>query len=134
MKESNNTFPVTVHFDKNQVMKWRSLAHLYSAWYRQYLEADYPHLLIRFEDMLWQASHVLQKIAECMGTVVADPISYQTKASKSHGSGTDFVKAIFKSGNQTLRVKGMTPEDLKYAYNNFDAELLKLMHYTLPAP
>lgn len=131
MKESNNTFPVTVVFSKDQIMSWKSLAHLYSAWYRQYLDAGYPHIIVRFEDMLWQADFVLKQIAACLGSTLADPISYQTKSSKSHGSGTDFLKAIFKSGNRTLRERHMTAEDKKYASIHFDNELMQLMNYKI---
>ena len=132
IRESNNTFPVTVHFDKDQVISWPSLMHLYSDWYRQYLDADYPRLLVRFEDMLWQAPTVLDAIAKCVGAKRADPIAYQVKSSKGHGSGTGLVKAILKSGNSDLRHGQITNEDLEYARLHGDAKLLELFKYSIP--
>jgi hypothetical protein len=129
LQDSNQTFPVTVVFSKDQIMTWESLAHLYSAWYLQYVNADYPHLMVRFEDMLWQAEYVLQQIANCLGTVVQSPIHHQTKSAKQHGSGTDYLKAIFKSGNITIRERGLTDEDKKYAAVHFDPQLLALLNY-----
>jgi hypothetical protein len=129
LKESNNTFPVTVVFSKDQIMSWPSLAHLYSAWYQQYVNADYPHIIVRFEDMLWQAEYVLQQIATCLGTVVNTPLAYQTKSAKAHGSGTDYLKAIFKSGNRTLRERNLTDDDKEYAALHFDHDLLQLLNY-----
>lgn len=132
LRETNNTFPVTVHFDKAQVFTWASLIHLYSDWYRQYLDAPYPRLLVRFEDMLWQAPTILERIATCVGTQRANPVAYQVKASKGHGSGTGLVKAILKSGNATLRYGQLTNEDLQYANQHVDHELLERVQYSIP--
>jgi hypothetical protein len=131
MRESNNTFPVTVVFSKDQIMTWPSLAHLYSAWYNQYLTADYPHVIVRFEDMLWHAETVLAHIAACLGTKVADDIAHEIAPSKSHGSGTDFLKAILKSGNRTLRERALTDEDMAYAAIHLDHQLLDVMNYKI---
>lgn len=131
LKETNHTFPVTVVFSKDQIMSWPSLVHLYSAWYRQYLEADYPHVIVRFEDMLWHAETVLQHIADCLGTVVAEDIAHQTLSAKAHGSGTDFLKAIIKSGNRTLRERNLTDQDKAYAAIHLDHELMEIMNYKI---
>jgi hypothetical protein len=43
--ESN--VPVSIPYpDRHE--QWDSLAHLWSDWYRQYLQADYPRLIVRY--------------------------------------------------------------------------------------
>lgn len=39
------SFPVMVKFDEKDIVTFDSLVHLWSEWYRQYLEADYPLLI-----------------------------------------------------------------------------------------
>lgn len=125
--------PVHVIFDKNQVFYWRSLVHLWANWYHYYLRmATYPRLLVRFEDMLLHAPAILKKVAECAGTTVPEQFTFQTASSKSHGSGTTFLKAITKTGNEPIRVEGMTKEDLEYAKQQLDPELMRLFQYRHP--
>jgi hypothetical protein len=46
---------------------WASLAHVWSEWYREYYDAKFPRLIIRFEDMLFHTPKVLEAIRECAG-------------------------------------------------------------------
>jgi hypothetical protein len=38
--------PVTVPF-RDKPEKWESLVHLWTDWYKQYIVADYPRLIVR---------------------------------------------------------------------------------------
>ncbi len=105
---------------------------LYSDYYRQYLEADYPRLIVRFEDMLLQPRRVLAQVAECVGTTVAKQWKYQTESSKGHGSHTTFAAAITKTGDAQRRVAGMTEEDLAYATEHLDSEVMERFQYQIP--
>eukprot|EP00977_Amphora_coffeiformis_P010891 scaffold2574_cov168-Amphora_coffeaeformis.AAC.3 len=125
------TFRVKVIFGKDDVEFFDSLVDLWSEWYSYYLNATYPHLIIRFEDMLLQAPAVLSKIAECVGAGVRNPIQYQTGSAKAHGSHTDFLKAILKSADAEKRSKLLAPRDLAYAAKKLDRKLLDAFHYKL---
>ena len=57
--EDASSFRVKVIFDKDDIEYFDSLAHLWSEWYGYYLNATYPHLIVRFEDMLLQVSFSL---------------------------------------------------------------------------
>jgi hypothetical protein len=52
--------PVTVKYDTD-VYEHVSLAHFWSEWYRLYLEADFPRIMVRFEDMLFHAKEVIER-------------------------------------------------------------------------
>lgn len=46
---------------------WASLAHVWSEWYLEYYEAQFPRLIIRFEDLLFHTPKVLDEIRQCAG-------------------------------------------------------------------
>ena len=138
IRTTSDTFNVTVHFDTNQILHWQSLIHLYNDWYQQYYtEATYPRLIIRFEDMLLHAPTIVRMIGTCVGidnvTLNATPFHYQIQSAKGHGSHTDFVKAILKSGNVVARTRNMTQEDVQFAISHLDPQLMKAMHYNMPS-
>jgi hypothetical protein len=124
--------PVKVIFDAEQKFYWDSLVHLWNDWYLRYLNADYPRLIVRFEDTLIHAPKILEMIANCTGVTVAETLSYQTNKAKGHGSGSNFLSAIIKTGNETKRVTTMTPEDLTFAKNKLDKTLMRLFQYRHP--
>lgn len=125
--------PVLIKFDKTSKFHWDSLVDLWNDWYRQYLEADYPRLMVRFEDLLFQAPAVMKQISDCMGVDFnASQFEYQIKSAKGHGSHTDFLHAIIKSGNETARKKGMTVQDLTFAAQHLDVDLMRIFQYQSP--
>jgi hypothetical protein len=75
----------------------------------------------------------MKQISDCMGVDFdVKTFKYQTKSAKGHGSGTDFLHAILKSGNETARKKGMTEPDLKFAAQHLDADLMRIFQYQSP--
>lgn len=125
----HESFAVTIKFDKQMVYHYTSLVHLWSEWYRQYLTADYPVLLIRFEDLVFQPVTVLREIADCVDGTLASEIQYQVKSSKPHGSGTDYIKALIKTADTELRARNLTADDAEFARAHLDPDLMKLFHY-----
>jgi hypothetical protein len=130
---TNHTFNVTVHFDTNQVIHWKSLIDLYNDWYLQYfINATYPRLIVRFEDMLLHAPTILQVIGRCVGVDASSTFKFQVNSAKQHGSHTDFMSALLKSGNRDARVRNMTSEDIQFAVQNLDPYLMETMQYQMP--
>lgn len=63
---------------------WHSLAHVWNQWYREYYEADFPRLMIRFEDLLFHTKTVMNEIRECVGAQWKKPeFVYRTAPAKS---------------------------------------------------
>ena len=120
-----------VIFDQDDVEYFDSLVDLWSTWYGIYYNATYPHLIIRFEDMLLQAPAVLAKVAECVGGQVREPIQYQRGSAKAHGSHTDFLKAILKSADSEKRRHSLQPRDLAYAKSKLRPDLLEAFEYNI---
>jgi hypothetical protein len=133
--DSLKTFEVTVQAKEDDIRlsrRYDSLTDLWTKWNRQYLDADYPRLIIRFEDTLFHAEKVIKMVSECAGLPVATPFKYRLQAGKEHGNSTDFVSAMAKYGTSRGRYAGgLTPKDLKHARKTLDPELMSIFHYTV---
>lgn len=82
--------------------------------------------------LVFQPAVVLHEIANCIEGKVQQPIQYQLKSSKAHGSGTDYIKALGKTANSKLRSNNMTKQDLEYAYQHLEHRLMRTFHYHVP--
>lgn len=81
---------------------------------------------------MFQPRTVLGEIADCLGVDLKEPIQYQVKTSKSHGSGTDYVKAMIKTADSTLRLHNLTHGDQEFVQQYLDARIMETFHYHGP--
>ena len=63
----DNGIPVSIHWSPHYRRHYASLVHMWNDWYGEYYQADYPRLIVRFEDLLANASIVLEHIQQCAG-------------------------------------------------------------------
>jgi hypothetical protein len=135
-----NAKSIPVHIKYNGFQRRHdSMFHHWNDWYSSYLHADFPHLLVRFEDLLFFPSKVTSQICECAGGRMQshkfDYPAASTKVGDAHGKKEDrtgYMHAIIKYGTEKGRWQGMTPQDLAFAREHLDAELMKTFAY--PAP
>jgi hypothetical protein len=138
-----DTVPVRVRYAKDVVTSHRSLPDFYNDWYRLYVNATFPRIIVRFEDLLFYAEEVVGTLCKCGGGVLRDDfgiaprfrhVSASAKLGTSaHGNHkTDLVAALIKYGNDDHRSDKMTKEDLKAAAEMFDPEIMRLFGYTHP--
>lgn len=130
MLKDHKTVPVKVQFSETQAVYWGSLVSMYNDWYREYTEADFPRLMVRFEDLLFAPEDLLQAVADCVGAELRSSIVYKTESSKQHGSQTTLIGAIIKTGTGRDRLSNMTQADLDYVDRTVDEELLTAFDYT----
>lgn len=67
---SSSSIPVTINY--NPPATFPSLAHYWTEWYKQYLNADYPRLIVRFEDLQFHAKEMIDIVCQCAGAVARD--------------------------------------------------------------
>ena len=72
----------------DSVERWYSTLDLWSDLYHQYLTADYPRLMAPFEDFSFAPEQLLQKIADCLGAELSQPVRFRVDSDKAHGSQT----------------------------------------------
>jgi len=136
--------PVTVKYSKEFSAHHDSLAHFWSDWYHLYYDANFPRIIVRFEDLLFYGKEVTETLCECGGGVPREDrrpggfmhISESAKLGTSaHGKHkTDLVGALIKYGNQDHLVDQMTPEDLEKAKTWFNPDIMKTFDYSHPKP
>jgi hypothetical protein len=129
---------------KGQQEVYTSLADLWSVWNRQYLEADYPRLMVRFEDYLFHTKKVIDEVMRCAGMNQLSPegeddgdrhhqFQYHVDPAKGHGrSNTDFVSAMAKYGRDRGRFRSLSKADLDYSRLALDLKLMEMFHYHFP--
>jgi hypothetical protein len=92
----------------------------------------YALFFTRLRSLFFQPVTVLNEIAQCVEGTLKQPIHYQVKTSKSHGSGTDFMKALIKTADAAARPRNMTLDDLEYARQHLDTRLMTTFRYNVP--
>jgi hypothetical protein len=121
-----STFEVQV---RNQE-RYASLADMWTSWYQQYIDADFPRLIIRLEDTLFHLEKVLAAVLDCLGEPVTSNIRYSLENAKDTSKSSDLLTAIVKYGHEDGRYGGMTVEDHDYARVALDPELMKTFGYS----
>jgi hypothetical protein len=120
------------------ITKYKSLAHLWTEWYRQYLEADYPRILVRYEDLMYHPKQVTSQLCDCVGGILKRKFVYMVDSAKwgpGHGATekrTSLVAAMIKYGNAKQRLRGYTMEDLQLAHEGLDEQMMELFQYNRP--
>jgi hypothetical protein len=105
-----------------------------SDWYREYLDAPYPRLIIRFEDTLYHAEKIFRAVSDCAGvppvkTKFARMI-HSAKSAKEQSS--DLLTNLAKNGVETNRYVQMIKEDLDFARATLDPHLMTIFGYVHP--
>lgn len=131
---------IRVNVSYNPPVQYDSLAHYWTQWYKEYLEADYPRLIVRFEDLQFNVKEMINLVCECAGAVPRDrngEFTYVVDSGK-WGPGhrrkqTNLISAMIKYGSDAKRFAGMTKEDLEYAATAVDPEMMQLFKYEIPS-
>ena len=133
-------YPLTynVHvFPQNATRKdnYTSLADMWSDWYRAYWDADYPRLIVRFEDVLFYMEDVVETVRQC---VYGEEAVHATKGFrydllgdlKKHGLPTSYIDSLQKYLTDDNRHVGLTIQDRQYAQQvALDSELMNYFGY-----
>jgi hypothetical protein len=115
---------------------YRSLAHLWSEWNREYVEASFPRLIIRFEDTIFHAEQVFQAVSDCVGLPQTPDHPFQRQVESAKDEKTQLsaglLVALAKNGKARGRLSRMLVEDIEYAQKYLDADLMRLFGYKHP--
>ncbi|GKY93398.1 hypothetical protein MPSEU_000307400 [Mayamaea pseudoterrestris] len=144
-KEPNNRCPNFIRYAHNMTTwpvqcnthqtsykikdNYTSLADMWNDWHLQYLDADYPRLMIRFEDALYRLEEVVNSIRECIGMNDTHTFKYMISRSKVHGNPTDFISSLMKQVGTYGRHRGLNAIDRKYAHETLSPRLMETFGY-----
>lgn len=128
--------PVSVKYSATNTRHHKSLVDFWNTWYGDWMSRkdDFPYLVVRFEDLLFHAEEVIRKVCECGAGEIKDPDGFRYKArsakgGRAHTGSNDLVGAMTRYGNSEIRRENFLGEDLIYAQNNLDAQLMKKLNY-----
>ena len=121
----SKTVPVYVKY-KLLTTNHESLAHMWNDWYTEYLQAEYPRVFVRMEDLVFYPRQVTERVCHCAGgTLKGNDFIYVTESAKKggeniHGSDdekTSLLSAMIRYGSleNLNKTRGMTHEDVAYA-------------------
>jgi hypothetical protein len=114
-----------------------SLVHFWNEWYGDYITADFPRLIVRFEDVIFHPKEITQAVCECAGGQLKKRgfhyVVESAKKGAAHGTDkTSYTDALIKYGRESGRYKGMWSEDLEYAKQKLDPQLMEWFNYRYP--
>lgn len=109
----------------------------YGDWETERMTKKFPHLAIRYEDLLFHGEEVSRIACECVGGNLAADFKFESESAKgsdgAHEGASGLVKALIHYGNPATRLSGFTDRDLRYARkNNATAKLMKEYGYNYP--
>ena len=125
---------------KRAAVRHESLAAYWSAWNREYVEATYPRLVLRYEDLLFQPHKVAAEVCACAGGRVKPESDFVLPAKsvkaghKGHGDGGSGRAVALRKYNETaLEFFGdnYKEHDRKYLWGgglDMDLLLMKLCY------
>jgi hypothetical protein len=130
--------PLRVKYSSDLIVPFDSLAHYWMQWYKEYLEADYPRLIVRFEDIQFHGKELIETICQCAGAVPRNSdglFRYVVDSAKwgaAHKSQTNMISAMVKYGSDEKRFTGMNEGDWLVAKDVFTPEVMDLFGYEMP--
>mmetsp|Transcript_29087 Transcript_29087/g.45765 ORF Transcript_29087/g.45765 Transcript_29087/m.45765 type:complete len:171 (-) Transcript_29087:112-624(-) len=109
----------------------------YGVWEEERTTKSFPHLAIRYEDLLFHGQEVSRITCECVGGNVMSNFHFESGSAKgdsgSHEGSSGLVKALIQYGNPVTRMSGFSDRDVRYARNNnATAKLMNEYAYSYP--
>jgi hypothetical protein len=121
-----------------------SILHHWNDYYNEYLNADFPRLLVRYEDLLFHPKELTKSVCECAGGSMRRDDNFifivdtAKKGDAAHGSmsaRTGYVDAMIKYGSEEKRYgKYVAKRDLEYIRDHVDTNLMTLLSYPAADP
>ena len=116
-------------------IKYDSLLELWNRWYTEWTAAEFPRLMVRFEDLLFHAEETISEICDCAGGTMRPRFRYVEDSAKGdsgpHAGSAGFLASLVTYGNSTKRMKDILTDeaDYEFAKENLDEMLMKEFGY-----
>ncbi|EJK77943.1 hypothetical protein THAOC_00187 [Thalassiosira oceanica] len=117
---------------------YKSHIEFWNEWNREYINASFPAIFVRFEDLLFDAERAITGLCKCVeGRRRRGGFRYVEESAKnsstvSHQGANGLLSAIMRYGNPQKRLEGWTKEDWIYARDHLDWEIMARFKYSLP--
>jgi hypothetical protein len=111
---------------------------LWNSFYGDYMNLSMPHLITRYEDLLFHTETVITKVCHCAGGEVINNEhgihlnEEPAKDPKLHGRTSGLVEALLRYGDPVHRTKQITENSLHYIKDHLDQKAMKAFAYSYP--
>ena len=83
-----DTVPVKVNYKGADIIRHHeSLVHFWNEWYKEYLDADFPRIIVRYEDLVFRPKETTKQVCECFGGTLNERFQYVVDTAKKGDSG-----------------------------------------------
>jgi hypothetical protein len=129
-------YALTQQSNYTKLDQYDSMVQFWNSWNNDYyLHADYPRLVVRFEDVMYRLQDVVSAVRSCIGMESSNAsFVYHTSSSKKHGDPAGVLDSLQKYASHTRRYIGLNEADRKYANDALDSNLMKLFRYRYAPP
>ena len=118
-------------------VSYPTLIDQWNEWYNDYDQSTFPFAMLRFEDILFHAEEVVNKLCQCVeGRRRRGGFQYPEDSAKNatgHEGSSGLVSALLRYGDARKRMEGWTKEDWEYARDTLDGGLMSKYGYSQPA-
>lgn len=109
---------------------YKSLADMWTEWHKQYVDADYPRIMIRFEDTLVHAEELMHIISECSGApMLPGPMKYFAEEARHFGGRGSLLTSLMKLGRYDDLYRNLVSRDKEYVKTALDPDLMRIFKY-----
>jgi hypothetical protein len=122
------TFHVEVTHDDLHKDTYASLVDLWTSYYRSYVEADFPRIIVRFEDLVFHAERVTELVSQCIGRPMLKSFEYPLPDQSLLDEGR-YGRMLKLYASEEGRYSHLTIEDLLYQKFALSPALMDLLHY-----
>jgi hypothetical protein len=129
--------PLTIYYASRRKVTHKNLVDAWNTWYGDYIEAKYPRLIVRFEDLLFHTEMVITQACRCFGGEIINGsyFTYHVDSAKpdigAHRGGYGLREALLKYSDVSKRVKSLTKDDLVFAKKVLNKTMMDLFQYSV---
>jgi hypothetical protein len=134
--QSTGRVTVSVFYKATNITTYDTLVGFWNDWYGDYLAVDeFPRLIVRYEDVLFHTTEVVQKICQCGGGTMKTngTVSLLAASAKgsdgAHAGANGLLAAILRYGDPLARVEHMTKNDIDFAGSHLRKDLMSIFRY-----
>jgi hypothetical protein len=119
-------------------LEYENLIDWWNTFYDDYLKADFPRLIVRYEDLLLHSNEIIPQICECVGGQLVnneEGVYVRVESAKDeriHGKTSNLVDALLRYGSAKMRTEKFSKGDLVYSGTAIRKDMMKVFQYTFP--
>merc|ERR1719414_2513758 len=112
-----------------------SLMYLWSRWTLEYMEADFPRLIVRYEDLLFTPEVVVQQVCSCLGGTAPSGDGFKILESVSKWGGghrsDNRSETMQRYSTKGIAARQQLSEaDLNFIRRTVDESVVDFFHYS----